>query len=378
MGFLQRLFSKKDSDEETKHLKEKPLEFGQTSLNDDEQKRNEEVDIDKYVEENTPKFGQLGLNDDGQKTNEEVIQPVAALGFPWRVGCLAISSDGQLLAISTGPGIVVLQVDTGEIVDAWEIGCATQSLSFSPNGERLAYVEFRDDNVITMRGMANNTSSYNIESHTNSVRCLDFHPDGILVSGDNDGVIRVTRSHHDGEIFLSGESSILALKFSQDGKFLLSVDDSVKMWDFNNNKLLYTIELPDISDVTFAPDGQTFAISGRPTRDNGFVSFYQTGDGQLLTTLDSIKDDYSMNIAISPDSKLLTVSNKVWNKHVESFVYELKASSIWGSSNKVFSPTRNLLMVSGDKPGGWRGWSEGGVLFYCNDKLSFTEEEIKL
>ncbi|MEZ4592927.1 MAG: HEAT repeat domain-containing protein [Chloroflexota bacterium] len=330
------------------------------------------------LDENLLEFGQLGLNDDGQKEKEETIKPIAALGFPWKVEYLAISSDGQLLAITTGPGIVVVQVETGEIVDAWEVGYATNILAFSPNGKWLAQVGYRDNNAIKMKDMVDKTRSYNIGAHSNRVKCLDFHPDGALASGDIDGVIKVTKSHQDCETFFSSESPVQALKFSPDGKLLLSADDSIKMWEFNNNKLLYTIEQPETSNVTFAPDGQTFAVSTRSTHDNGSISIYQTDNGQLLTTLNNIKDDYFMSVAFSPDSKLLTVSNKVWNRYVESFVYELEASSIWDHANKVFSPARNLLMVSGDKPGGWKGWSEGGVLFYSNKKLSFIEKEINL
>ena len=323
--------------------------------------------------------GQLGRNDDGQKGEEEIIEPIAALSFPFRVTHMAISSDGQLLALSVGPGMVVLHVETGEIVYAEELGYATNILGFSPDGKWLAWVGHRDSNTIRMKSMADGTRSYDIVGHNNGVRCLDFRPDGVLASGDQDGMVRVTRPHQNGTVFFSDESPVRALKFSPDGKLLLTANNSVKLWDFDNDQLLHTIDHPAIANVAFAPDGQTFAVSYEPSYKNGSISIYRTNDGQLLNTLDSIKGGNFESIAFSHDSKLLAVANKVWNTQIESFVYELPAKGIWDNANKVFSPVKNLLIVSGDKPGGWEwAWAEGGVLFYSNDKLSFTERTIKL
>ncbi len=172
---------------------------------------------------------------------------------------------------------------TGEycgLLDYYNCSGYAFNATVSPDGEWLAYSDFREIRIINLT----NKKSFNIDTkHT--IESLAFNPDSTLIAsgGDsNDFSIRIW-NFLTGEckyIFLGHSKKIQSLVFSPDGSWLASSDcwisssnlwrPTVRIWDLKIGKqnicLKYGI-VTNLSSLSFSPNSQCLAIAAGDTVD---------------------------------------------------------------------------------------------------------------
>jgi eukaryotic-like serine/threonine-protein kinase len=160
--------------------------------------------------------------------------PLAKFATPSpRVGAVALSRDGQLMAASTTSGLVrVWDLSSGRIRCDLELPFAEFGLALRPDGTQLAA-----------------GGQLGAAAGTEVVRLWDLRTGKVL---------RDLRGHTD---------SILDVTFSPDGRRIASAseDGTVRVWDPDTGQPMHVLRGPchSYSGVAFSPDGcQVFACGG--------------------------------------------------------------------------------------------------------------------
>jgi serine/threonine protein kinase len=154
----------------------------------------------------------------------------------------------------------------------------------------------------------------------NPVWAVAVTPDGgVIVSGNNDGTIRLLHKRH-GKVLkvLGGHSgSVWAVAVSPDGRMLASggADGTIKLWDIDGGKLLrsWDAHADGAVSVAFSPDGDAVASVGR----DKIVRLWQADTAVELETLKGNSDEVE-SAAFSPDGETLAAGSsdgtiKLWN-----------------------------------------------------------------
>ncbi|NWJ98529.1 MAG: protein kinase, partial [Chloroflexi bacterium] len=153
---------------------------------------------------------------------------------------------------------------------------------------------------------------------------------------------------------LTGHSyAVWTVAFSPDGKYLASgsYDKTVKLWDVNTAKELYTFKghSDSITSVAFSPDGKYLASASQDKT----IKVWDVSTTKELYTLKG--HSYAVtSIAFSPDSKYLASASqdnnvKLWDVSTTKELYTLKghSDSVW---TVAFSPDgKYLASASQDK-----------------------------
>lgn len=221
---------------------------------------------------------------------------------------------------------------------------------FSPNGQFFIVYNTQDSRIILY-----DTSSWLI-SRTLEVpwpsQAYAFSHDGRLLAVSRSGtsdieirqasngqVVRTIRGHLRG---------VVSLSFSPDDSMLVSgaQDGTVRIWQVSSGDNLFISEVGGTTDVAFSPNGELLAtVSSVPSSEFGVlatVRVFRASDGTLLRVLDANTDSSYREIAFSPDGALLaaTTSNglKLWRVSDWSLVRVLPRYSPF-----VFSPNGRLI-----------------------------------
>ena len=191
-----------------------------------------------------------------------------------RVKVLSFSSNGKRLATKNSEN---------KLVDVWDItlGHSPQHISsvqyhwgpvaLSPDGAILATASQSDNGVdIWDADSGEHIAKLSMPTrlfNRSTVSSLAFSHDGtILAVGTKKREIHLwnfASSEHIG-ILKAHKHAVCALKFSPDNTILASGDTGggICLWKFPDRKLLTTLKSPGggyISELTFSPDGKTFA-----------------------------------------------------------------------------------------------------------------------
>ena len=191
----------------------------------------------------------------------------------------------------------------------------TWSVSFSPAGDTLASASWG-----TIYIWNTNTGELN-KTFTNpdkwgEIKSISFSPDGhTLASSSEDKYIDLWNANT-GELNITllptnpfGEINFIT--FSPDGHILVSASErTVQLWNVNTGKLekILTGHKNWVEDISFSPNGNTFASAGR----DGDVRLWDTHTGTLKYTLTSYREnqhgkfpDPKWSVSFSPDGKTL-------------------------------------------------------------------------
>jgi WD40 repeat protein len=221
------------------------------------------------------------------------------------------SPDGQILA--SGGNVNLYQVSDGVLLHTLsEQKYATQSISFSADGQRLAE---SSGNLINIWRVSNGVLLNTIDSHT-YVTSLAFAPTGSTLAV---GSIKISLWQTSNGTWLRNftghTDEITSVAFSPDGVLLASgsFDRTAKLWRVRNGMLHHTLEgaTAPVSGVAFSPDGQILATSS----NDGTVRLWQVSNGVLIRTLDNLTTHWVTSVAFSPDGKWLaagTDDGKIW------------------------------------------------------------------
>lgn len=190
------------------------------------------------------------------KRNVELPSQVSA-------SAVALSSEGDLMAIGSVGDVVLIDVSTGSVKKTMEgRGEHVDCLAFSDDGRTLAVAD--DDGMVQLWDVASSSVTRTIVPGT-GIQALRFAPNGaVLASAEGQTITlydvasgRLLRKldKHD--------APINALAFSANGQLLASGSDdrTAIIWDVRTGKSKHTLKGHDqtVRTVAFSPDGRLLA-----------------------------------------------------------------------------------------------------------------------
>jgi WD40 repeat protein len=234
------------------------------------------------------------------------------------VRCLAISSDGQMLASGSEDRTIKLwHVGSGNLIRTinWkgafgepEASWVT-SLAISPNGQIAStnlskFVKLWDCNSGNL--------IRNFRGHSDSVHTVTVSSDGsTLVSGSRDNTIKAWNLTTENIIgtFKGHSNTVLTVALSSDGQTLVSGsrDNTINIWNLLSGKLLRTLRGHSdwVRTVAISPDGKLLASGS----SDQIVQLWDLNNGALLRTLKG-HSDWVNSVIISPDINTLISGSK--------------------------------------------------------------------
>ena len=195
----------------------------------------------------------------------------------------ALSPDGRLLYVGSCDlsqlrGVVTIyDTATGQLLDSNDfpldersIGVeSTDLLKVSPDGTRLAVVDFQD---IVLLDAATLSLQRRLEGVSEQITTIEFSHDGTMVAAGTEAgtvvvwdVVAGTR----GEELHGGAGSMRGLAFSPDDATLYSASDALLVWDLRGDRGL-------IRRIARAVPGDSFSDLAVPAPDGKAVAYFDS------------------------------------------------------------------------------------------------------
>jgi len=201
------------------------------------------------------------------------------------VSALALSADGQMVAVGSGSEVTLL-TPGGEVVKKLSGPEGSLSgLAFSYDGRLLAAAY--EDGVISIMNVASGRIEKVLRALT-GITALVFAPNGVtLATAAQDNSISIWNLQTDlpQEKLQKHDDRINALAFSPDGQLLASGGDdrTIVLWEVAAGKSRRTFKGHDqtVTSLAFSPDGQLLASGS----GNAAVVLWQVGTGKLSRVL---------------------------------------------------------------------------------------------
>ena len=313
------------------------------------------------------------FHDVGRRSSQGT-QPTILNNHDAEVWALAFSPDGTLLATGARKGsLMLIDCQTKQLRHKLQgHGSAVRSVAFSPDsrfvasgsydcsirvwltGSGAAYRTLRGhrseimavaisangkllasgslDAKVQLWDLASGNLVNTLTGHDDVVLSLAFSPNGrVLASGSSDRTVRIWDLHTNGLRFeLQGHPTrIWAVQFTPDSVWLLSAsrDGEVKSWS-SAGALCSTLRGQfdvDKLNLAFSPDGRLVAASSAALNDRN-VTIRDATNGQVRCVLQrSSEMDAVGSIAISPDGRFVAVGSddgtvELWNLYAQGFV----------------------------------------------------------
>jgi WD40 repeat protein/serine/threonine protein kinase len=228
------------------------------------------------------------------------------------------------------------------------------SVSFSPDGSRIASASFFDKTV-KIWDARTGLSLLELEGHADLVTSVSFSPDcSQVASGSWDNNVRIWDAKSGRSLLeLKGHiGRVTSVSFSPDGSRIASGSDdkTVRIWDAKTGVSMLELKghTGRVSSVSFSPDGSRIA-SG--SWDNT-VTIWDTKSGRGV--LDLKGHTQSVNsVSFSPDGNRIATGSddktvRIWDPKSSQSLLELKGHTGWVSSVS-FSPDGSRIATgSGD------------------------------
>ena len=271
-------------------------------------------------------------------------------GYVWSI---EYSQNGDFIAtVSSHWGIYLYDAKTLEEINAFFIGEPSE-VSISPNGEF-----FTDGDKLWRVSDGVLISKAGETANTQRGATVAFSPDETIYATSvcKDVELRDINSdeivgNFTREVGLQ-YYCISSILFSPDGNTLaLKAEDTIYMWDVENQKLLFTREYKSLWDVNFASDGESFSVTTFKTTAP-FEGYFETYLWNIDGTRANALGGGGNHVAFSPDGKYIAAEsnsedNAIMLYHADgTFLNKLE-----GHTDRigkiVFSPDSKVLASSG-------------------------------
>ena len=219
---------------------------------------------------------------------------------------VTISPDGKwILTGSTDGTIGLWALEARPSHPILKHGVAVSALDFSPDGQFI--LTAGDDGTARLWDAKTGEHLRDFLGHTSTINYgAAFSPDGkYIVTGSYDMTVRLwdTRIGKQLQQFAVGESRVRDVRFSPDGKNLLTAgDDGVHLWDAQTGERIRQFgELEGVYRATFSPDGK-YVLTAAGGADDGKARLWDASTGELIREYQSALGEMSA-VDFSPDGK---------------------------------------------------------------------------
>jgi serine/threonine protein kinase len=217
-----------------------------------------------------------------------------------RTSWMAQSSDGKLLAVPCGSGVVLFDPMDGRTIRVLTgHNGIVYTVAFHPEGKLLAAGNWDGDHTVKTWDLATGKIVQTFKGHQGFICGVGFSRDGRrLLSASADGTAKVWDVDNGKEVFtLRGHQDwVRCLCHSPDGKRLLSIsnDKTIKVWDAEKGTELKTLggHTETVLSLAYSPDGQWLATGSEKelkiwnAKDLSEVHSVSTAAGWLTFTPD--------------------------------------------------------------------------------------------
>ncbi|MBN2314716.1 MAG: hypothetical protein JXM79_12365, partial [Sedimentisphaerales bacterium] len=283
------------------------------------------------------------------------------------IQCLAFKPDGKTLFSGSSDQTLLWDVATGKKIDSVEEGGTGLHnpkgiLALSPDGEILAV---RKGVNLDLRDVSSGRVLDSLKRHTAHIQCAAFSSDGkILATGSNDSTIRLWDLAARQELsIIRTRGQVASVAFSHDSKKLAAGcrDNTVRLYDIAMDQMI-TLRghTSSVSCVAFSPLGEVLVSSSVDKT----VRLWNTDAPQQDCTVLKGHAGYVSGLAISPDGKMLaSASNddstvRLWTtippKQVERHSFASKPLCV------AFSPDSRMLAIGTEWDDGVKLWNISG------------------
>jgi len=333
------------------------------------------------------------------KTANPITPENAAQLTQWKIlggyGRLSFSADGTRLA-SKGPGdtLLIWDISTGEVNQTFKANIGFMNVGvLSPDGTRAAYM----DNELRLGDVATGETTHVLQGHSDVVTRMAFSPDGKwLATASRDAEVRLwdVNTAETVHILEGHKDSIGGLEFSPDGSQLITLssgDQTVYVWDVATGEQSSSFTVDNTLGVKISQDGKillSFDQSGALQRWD-----IATGEKQLETPVQVCPGSVSA-LAFNPDDSLLAIGCsdgdvKMWDAALTSEISAVHAHGKYVSSIGFSKDGSTLLTTGSDnviwlwkvgeesaavkpRPGRWASLGIESEMFLSNEiKASF-------
>lgn len=294
--------------------------------------------------------------------NLEQGKKISNLHFPdissqEEITAMAVSGDERFVAAGTRINgiaegdIAIWDLSSEKVINSFgerEIF----SVAFDPNRPIIAYTtyDFAATNyIIDILDIHQKSPSVRLQSQF-SLSDVSFSPNGeqLAYAFEDKVVLYATRA--DIETTLQGRFEIDGFAFSPDGTKIVAWQgrDSFTIWDTVTYEELYFVqrERDSISHAVFSPDNAMLATGGGDA--NPLIRLWEAKTGDLLFEMNSEASRFTEALAFSPDGTILASGSydgtiQLWNTVDGSLLTSLSIDNLLGLS---FALDGRLLVAS--------------------------------
>ncbi|MGB3768032.1 MAG: hypothetical protein WA947_15855 [Phormidesmis sp.] len=227
------------------------------------------------------------------------------------VRAIAIAPNARQFISSSGDGIKVWNLQTGELLYHLPSSVPVWSVAIAPDESR--FISGANDGSITAWDLKTGQALYsNSNSNNATIWSVAVSPDGTsFVSGDSDRTVRQwdLATGQPIKTFTGHQSDVRAVAISPDGKTLASGswDKTIKLWSLETGELQATLEghQNNIVSLSISNNGDTLASGSTDTT----VKLWSLSDYKLIESLEG-HSDWVLATAFKARERTLITSGK--------------------------------------------------------------------